>query len=214
MMDNINLSKSLYNGYRLSITACVSIPSVTKGYRQNDYSISGSPVLFITYKPPKGFDIDRKSAFFKITPKNLYRTIKFFDRAVSWFYDEDLKDLFLMGENNELIFNSDYSKLKVITDKETKTFQAMKAIPGVISYEDGKDYEGAFLYINKPEYVIPLPLAELEAILGILKHLSFEALSADLLLSFYITGSLGRIEGSGNNYGQYSSSTSSVDQWK
>lgn len=211
-MDTINLSKSLYNGYRLSMTACVSVPTLVKGYKQNEYSVNGSPVIFITYKPPKGFDIDRKTAFFKLTPKNLYRTILFFNRAVDWFYDKELADLYLVGENNELIFNSDYSKLSIITNKEPRTNQAMKAIPGVISYEDGRDYEGIFLYINKPEYVIPLPLTELEAIFGILRNFSFEALTSEMLLSYFLAGSMNRIEEADSSYKSYSSSN--IDQWK
>jgi len=208
-MEPISLSKSLYNGSRISISAVLTMPSVVKGVKQNSYSINSNPVIFISYNPPKDIKVDRKQCFYKITPRNIYKTIKFFNRAVSWFYDKDLPDLFMLGENNDLIFNSDYKKLMVLTDKEPKNpTNAMKCIPAVITYEDGNIYEGVILYISKPEYAIPLTLYELESILGIISHFSFESITTELLYTYYLAKANNNIQSSDNSY------YSSTNQWK
>jgi hypothetical protein len=83
-----------------------------------------------------------------------------------WFYDEDMKDLFVQGENGKLLFNPDYSKLCVSTKPDPFSDSVMKATPAVIRYETGQEYEGIYLYINKNEFIIPLILSDIEDILG------------------------------------------------
>lgn len=217
-MDQISLTKSLYDAYKFSLSAYMLLPDVTKSISKNTFGITCNPVLYFRYKGRKEENVNWNDSAFKVNPKNLYRTIKFFNRIVSWFYDEDLKDLFLMGENNELIFNSDYNKLSVLTDKVPKSNTAMKAIPAVVTSEEGKSYEGIILYINKPEYAIQLTLREVEEILGILSHFSFEALISDLLLSFFVAGSMGRITEADQNNKSYIRSSGNTnyvtkDQW-
>ena len=139
----------------------------------------------IKYVPPKSLqNVDRKNNFFKITPRNLYRTIKFFDEIVKWFYDKDLTDLFLQGDDNKLVFNADYQHIKARTKPDKHNQTAMRAIPAVISSDDGKIYEGIYLYINKMENVVPLTLSEVEDILGLLAKFSFEE-SLLLMLEAY-----------------------------
>ena len=200
MESSVKLSKTIFNGTRLNITVCITMPEVVKNYRPNDYSIISSPIMFISYKPPKGFDIDKKACFYKVTPRNLYRTAKFFNAGVEWFYDKELSDLFLLDENNALVFNADYAHLKVVTDRDHRNNTAMKMIPSVIQYEDGNVYEGVLLYINKPEYVAPLPLADLEAILGIFRNFSFEACVTEMLISYFIARSENKINQTSHDY--------------
>lgn len=185
-MAEITLSKSLYNGFRISIDLFTYLPRVdyVKGYEHN-LLIHAHPILMIKYVPPKSLqNIDRKNNFFKITPRNLYRTIKFFDEIVKWFYDKDLADLFLQGDDNKLVFNADYQHIKARTKPDKHNQTAMRAIPAVISSDDGKTYEGIYLYINKMENVVPLTLSEVEDILGLLAKFSFEE-SLLLMLEAY-----------------------------
>lgn len=215
-MDQISLSKSLFDTFRVSLSGYIILPEVMKGNGSN-YSIKSNPVLYLRYKGRKEEQVDWNTSAFKINPKNLYKTIKFFNRAVSWFYDKDLKDLFVLGDNNELIFNSDYNKLMVLTDKDPKSSSAMKAVPAVITQDNGSSYEGIILYINKPEYAVPMTLQELESLLGILAHFSFEALVSELLIDFFVAGSLGRILQPGQSaksYDQNYSNKPTNDQWK
>ena len=219
MMEQISLTKSLFDTYRINLSAYMLLPDVTKSTSKNTFGINANPVLYMRYKGRKEENVNWNDSAYKINPKNLYRTIKFFNRIVSWFYDEDLKDLFLMGEKNELIFNSDYNKLSIITDRNLKNNSAMKAVPAVVTSEDGRSYEGIILYINKPEYAIPMTLEEVESILGILAHFSFEALISDLLLSFFVAGSMGRITQADQNNKSYMRSSGNTnyvtkDQWQ
>lgn len=212
-MDQISLTKSLFDTYKVSLSAYLILPEVIKGTGNNTYAIKSNPVLYLRYKGRKDETVDWNQSSYKINPKNLYRTVKFFNRIVSWFYDKDLKDLFVLGENNELIFNSDYNKLMVLTDKDPKSTTAMKAVPAVITQENGNTYEGIILYINKPEYAIPMTLQEVETLLGILVHFSFEALCSELLIDFFVAGSMGRItEGDSSMKRGYSNNIN--DQWK
>lgn len=211
-MDPIVLTSSLYNYYKVSITAYMILPTVTKGYKENQYAVTMNPVLYFRYKGGKDEVVDFNKSAYKVNLRNMYRTIKFFNRAVSWFYDNDLTDLFLTDDNGALIFNSDYNKLRVITDPDPYTNTAMKIVPGVISTEDGKTHEGVYLYINKPEYAVPIPLVELENILGILKQTSFDALATGLMDSYFINACMNRIQQNQNM--QYQSSNNTYDQWK
>ena len=207
-MEDIKLSMQLYSGYRFNISAFMYLPQVVSGYG-GVYGINSNPIVTLKYTPPKGSDIDTKKATYKVTPKNLYKTIKFFNKVVKIFYDKDLQDLFLRGDNNELIFNSDYNKLKVITDYDPKLQCALKAIPSVIQYDDGKEYEGILLYINTHDYVVPMPLAEVEAVLGLFTNLSFSTLSAEMMLSYLNAKMLNRI----TEQSQFPSQYSNHNQW-
>lgn len=182
-MNDVTITSTLMSGYRYSLNFFTYLPTVTKG-QKNGYTVTANPIIMLLYRPPKGVQVTYKESFFKITPKNIYRTVKFLNRAVSWFYDKDLQDLFLRGENNELIFNADYNRLKLITDHDPNNLTVMRAIPSVIQYENGKEYEGVLLSINKPEYTIPLPLYDLEAIMHYLGHFSFEAKMAEVLSAY------------------------------
>lgn len=216
-MEDVTITSTLVSGYRYALNFFTYLPKVIKGQKGNGFTVSSNPVLMLIYKPPKGVQVNFKESYYKITPKNLYRTIKFFNRVVSWFYDKELQDLYLNGENNELIFNADYNRLKVVTDYDPNNLTAMKAIPAVISYDNGKEYEGIYLYINKTDYVIPLPLFEIEALLGILSHFSFEAKMNELINSFMIalqTQSIQELPQNGFSYGGNSSNgISNQDQW-
>ena len=218
-MDQISLTKSIFETYRLSVTAFMMLPDVTKSTNKNTFGITCNPVLYIRYKPRRDEKVDWNDSAFKINPKNLYRVVRFFNRAVSWFYDKDLEDLYLVGDNNELIFNSDYNKLNVMTDKEPKSNMAMKIIPAVVTDDASHYYEGVILYINKTDYAITLTLQELESLLNILTNLSFESLITELIMSFFVTGSMGRITQADQNnksYGNSYSNTNHVtsDQWE
>lgn len=211
-MDPIVLTTSLYNFQKLTISGYMIMPTVAKGYKENQYGITMNPVVYFRYKGGKEEIVDFNKSAFKVNIRNIYRTIKFFNRAVSWFYDDDLADLFMKDDNNTLVFNSDYNKLKLITEYDSYNSAAMKIVPGVICTEDGKTHEGVYLYINKPEYAIPIPLIELENILGVLKNLSFEALASSLMEAYFFNACMNRIQQSPPN--GYQTNSSNYDQWK
>lgn len=202
------------SGYRYALNFFTYVPKVYKG-QSDGFTITSNPILMLRYVPPKGTQVNYKESYFKITQKNLYRTVKFLNRAVSWFYDKDLRDLFLEGDNHELIFNADYNKLSIITDRDPYNVKnAMKAIPAVIPIADtGKEYEGIYLYITKPEYCVPLPLYEAEAILHCLSNFSFESKICEVLQEYEIAQRLDLIQDIQHNSTSYNKMILQ-DQWK
>jgi carbamoylphosphate synthase small subunit len=138
------------------------------------YTLNYNPVVFIKYINRNiANDSFKNNEAFKVTPKNLYRTIKFFNTIVSWFVDTEKIDLYLKDENDNLIFNADYNKLTaIIAQKGTETAGVMKAIPTVVEINNDK-FEGINLYINNLTNVVQLTVDELATIFDILKTFSF-----------------------------------------
>lgn len=195
-MDEISLESSLLSGYRYNLNFKMSLPEVIRS--KNKFSISPSGVLFLSYTPDKSEEIsvNYKDTYYLITVRNLYRTVVFFNQIVDWFYDRDLQDLFLRGEQNELIFNSDYNHLNAKVNYRTKSNNyELSAVPDVIRDTfTNNDYEGARIIINSPLYSIPMKRTEIEAILGALTNFSFESKISEMLQAFYISTQLDRIK--------------------
>lgn len=193
--NEISISQKLFSTDRMNMSAFMYLPSAYLAYT-NAYSLRMSPIITIRWTAPVNAPEElrfAKDGMYKITPRNIYRTIKFFNSIVKWFYDEDMKDLFVQGENGKLLFNPDYSKLCVSTKPDPFSDSVMKATPAVIRYETGQEYEGIYLYINKNEFIIPLILSDIEDILGILSTFSFEGAASSMLLGFMHSKSAGRV---------------------
>ena len=211
--DEISLSQKLFSTDRLLMSAFMYLPSAYLQYT-NSYNIRVSPILSFKYVGPQSTPNDvnyMKDTIYKVTPRNIYRTIKFFNSIVKWFYDENLKDLFLQGENNKLIFNTEYTKLSMVTKPDPFSNSVMKATPAVIRFETGQEYEGIYLYINRNDFVIPLVLSDVEDILSILSNFSFENAASTMLLSFMYSKSYGRVY---DKPYQNSRNTPSKSQWE
>ena len=173
-MDDIKrIKRTLYKTSKINIEFFMYEPRTEK-YKSN-YTNVINPILNLTYLNPSSMTEDFttfNARTFKITPRNLYHVIKFFNTVVNWFYDKDKEDLFLINEDNELVFNSDYKSLYAVTKKSYGNNDILKAIPTVVDYNNHK-YEGIYLYINENIYNIILTIDELETIFGLLKNFSF-----------------------------------------
>jgi hypothetical protein len=144
-----------------------------------------NPIVVFRYVNTNNmYDESTKTSYsdnsYKMTQKNQYKIIKFFQTIVDWFYDKDLKDLFLINENEELIFNSDYLHINVTLAKNKYDVGLMKAVPSVVVVEE-KKYEGVYLYINKFDNFIMLTREDIEEILNIIKNFNFINETASLL---------------------------------
>lgn len=136
-------------------------------------TVNYNPILNLRYINPNSMEIgDYQKTQYKITPRNLYRTVKFFNTVVGWFYDVEKIDLFLRNEDNIPIFNADYNKLSTSTRRSNFESCVLKAIPTIVEYEN-KRFEGINLYINVIQQSIPMILDEVETIFNILKTFSF-----------------------------------------
>lgn len=174
-MANVDrtIKKVLYKNTRYILEFFMYEPKVDK-YKEN-YSITINPILTLRQLNSASYTEDfstMQDRSYRITPRNLYRVLKFFNTIVKWFYDENKKDLFLINEENDLIFNSDYNNLYTMTAKTLNENTVMKAIPTVVMFND-KRYEGIHLYINKSTNIIIMTKEETEMILGFLKDFSF-----------------------------------------
>ena len=176
-MNDENIKKitdKLFMNSRMELEFFMYLPSGS--YTTKDKStitINSNPVLYLRYKPGKynktGYEYSK--AVYKITPKNIYHTIKFFNTLMKWLYDESFNDLFLINEGN-LIFNADYKSLNVSTHLKDYDNQIMQAIPSVVEIGD-KKYEGVHLYVNNTDYCIPLTFEEVSILFSLLKDFRF-----------------------------------------
>lgn len=166
--------QTLYKTSKLSLDFFVYAPTVSE--YKDVYTIDINPILQLRQIPSGSLNEDSstiKDRTYKITPRNFYKTIKFFNEIISWFYDDNKNDLFLVSEEtDELIFNADYNDLSLVTERSGFDTSIMKAVPAIITYNDNR-HEGIYLYINKMNNVIILSLRELETLFGILKGFSF-----------------------------------------
>lgn len=173
MAEAKRIKRSLYKTSKIQIEFFMYEPRVE--INKNTFISQVNPILNITYLNSKSMFEDYstlQARTFKINPRNLYNVIKFFNTVVGWFYDESKRDLFLINEDDELVFNADYKNLYAITKKSFGSNEQLKAIPTVVDYNNQR-HEGIYLYINESIYDILLTLDELEIIFGILKSFSF-----------------------------------------
>ncbi len=171
---NRTIKRTLYKNTRYLLEFFMYEPKIEKW--NNNYSINVNPVLTLRQLNSGSYSEDfstMQERSYRITPRNLYRTVKFFNTVLGWFYDEKMTDLYLINEEDELTFNSDYNKLYLITTKTLNETSVMKAMPTVIVFND-KRYEGIHLYINRTENLIIMTKDEIEMIIGFLKDFSFQ----------------------------------------
>ena len=83
-------------------------------------------------------EYDYSKAAYKITPRNIYWVIRFFNTIMKWFYDDEYSDLFLENEDGKLIFNADYKNLSASTKQSEYDTQILKAIPSMVSKFAGR----------------------------------------------------------------------------
>lgn len=176
MLKPIPITRSIYQNHKYSFQFFTYAPAALEG--ASKYIINSNPILFfgIVVKAYSQYSQEQlASKRFRITPKNIYTTLEYFNDLVKWFYDEKKKDLFLIGNDNNLIFNNDYASLKLLTKKGYFENDQMKAFPAVVSDSSGQPAEGVHLFINTPENQVDITLEELEHIVGLLSNFDFYA---------------------------------------
>ena len=194
--------RKIYSNSRMEIEFFMFLPSIVVSQQGGTAAnISYNPVLNLRYKPNKNLteEFDYTKSTYKITPKNFYAVIKFFNNIMKWFYSDEYESLFLMDSENTLIFNADYNKLHESTPKGDFDTCIMQAIPSIVKYGD-RTFEGIHLYINTSTYCVPLTYQEVSSIFGILKDFSFQDEIIANLTAFEIAMKTNRFEM--NQYGK------------
>lgn len=188
-MNDSNVKKitsKLFSNSRMELDFFMYLPNGIWGSKdRTTININLNPVIYLRYKSNKRVSEEYEfgKAAFKITPRNLYQVIKFFNTIVTWFYDDKYQDLFLLNDDNNLIFNADYKSLHVSTKRSDYDNQIMQAIPTVIQLGD-KSYEGVHLYVNKSIYCISLTFEEVSMIFSILKDFQFSTEVTKVLAAY------------------------------
>ncbi len=165
----IYFNRTIYTGRRLELTSSLKEPeaSFSDSERYRSIRVKTFPNLKISC-------VNYKKIGFIVTPKNIYRVIKFFNEIISWFYDKDKSDLFLLNNDNRLIFNGDYKQLSAVYKKGNYETSTMKAIPNVVQLSTLEECaEGITLFFNSTDTYVSIPLDEVEDIFGILRDFSF-----------------------------------------
>lgn len=194
--------RKIYSNSRMELEFFMFLPNIVAPQQGGTTAnISYNPILNLRYKQNKNLteEFDYAKATYKITPKNFYVVIKFFNNIMKWFYDDHYESLFLLDSENNLIFNADYNKLHESTPKGDFDTCMMQAIPSIVKYGD-RTFEGIHLYINTSTYCIPLTYQEVSSIFGILKDFSFQNEINATLTAFEIALKMQRIDT--NQYGQ------------
>lgn len=171
----VSISRPIYASKKLGIDLFLYVPS-------GEYSISktGSigmrlkinPLLMLRLNNVYGKGTSNQTANFRISPRNIYRIVLFFDTVLHWFTDPNMKDLFMLTDDNLLVFNNDYNSLSLLTEKDQFESGMLKAVPAIIDYGESR-YEGISLFINTTENIVQLTVTEVKNIYGILKSFSF-----------------------------------------
>lgn len=186
---NNSVKKITYNlmtNSRMDLDFFMYLPNCIWGSRDHSsVKLNLNPVVYLRYKHPKGYasEYDFSKSAYKITLKNHFKVIKFFNTTVDWLFGDKYKDLFLYNDEGNLIFNADYGKLKVTMPVGDYTQQYMQAIPSIVRI-GSKTYEGIQLYINKSDYCIPLTYEEVSMLFEILKEFSFTSTTSMVLTAY------------------------------
>lgn len=205
------IKRTLYKSTRYVIEFFMYSPKVAE--HNSNYNIQTNPILSIRQMNSESYQEDFKTIqerSFKITPRNYYKTLKFFNNVVTWFYDDKMHDLYVYNDDDELVFNSDYNSLYLVTQKGINEQNQMKAMPTVVQFND-KKYEGIHLYVNKPSNLIILTKDEVEMVLGLLKDFSFQTEILASLMMVENAKANGNVNVASGNYGSYNSKKSPFD---
>lgn len=190
------ITRKIYTNSRMDLDFFMFLPTITPPMSSSGaMSVNYNPVLNLRYKPSKTIkqEFDYSKATYKITPRNIYSVVKFFNNIVKWFYDDKYESLFLLGEDGNIIFNADFKSLSESTKLGTFDNSIMQAVPAVIQYGD-KLYEGIHLYVNTTNYCISLTYQEVNAIFDILRNFSFANEVAATLTAYRLAYEYKRFE--------------------
>lgn len=93
--------------------------------------------------------------------------------AMQWFYDDEKKDLFVMGDDGQLYFNNDYNALKALAYSGQRTHNFLEIRPVVVERDNFKRYEGVILMINNIDDYVCLTVEELVSLTHIISSFDY-----------------------------------------
>ena len=192
-MSTIKSQPILRQIYKNNVVTLQFFTAPPQTVEQNSkYTTSISSVLYLQMNTQSFTDTEAwKSMRYPIKQSNLYDVIIFFNTIIGWFEDETMSDLYLMTDDNQMVFNSKYENLFVLTRKGYFQDYQMRAVPAIIEVAQDKYVEGIYLYINKKANMVRMTKDDVVDIFNILRTFNFVAetsLSLDLVRYSVLTG--------------------------
>lgn len=171
-MNDISFSRTIFKGKGFSLDFFFHAPRMAVSDRGR-FSEEIYPMLYFRQntfgQDPSGNRWADKTI--KIRPRGMVRFVNAINKACKWFENEDI---FMENDDGEVIFNHDYSKLKIMMKRAEPDDGSLAIIPAAVpDGADQKPVEGVILYINKLENLVMIPYYELDALLWTLTSFSF-----------------------------------------
>lgn len=162
------------------------LPPVETIYGPTSYMVNPNAILYLSL-PWAPTDTSNSGKSFSIRPSNKRRLLRVIGNALAWF--STIKDLYLAGADGAIYFNTEYTNLKSVYEpKYYENPQAVKIVPIVMEYAEGKYQEGVRIYVNRVTNFMELTVSELQDLFDILDEFNFPAETQicyqALLLSF------------------------------
>jgi len=190
----VSISRNIYSKRSMRIETFMYLPSVScyKKYNSDAYNVLCNATLNIRYAPSDRTSILQSDSF-RVTIKNHFSVLKFFNNILGWFNDPKMEDLFLQDKDGTLLFNYDYKELREVVSGGYLANNVMKAIPTVIEIEQGKFVEGIILFVNLEANAIRLTYAEIEEIFNVIQCFNFNTEVITCLTSLQTALSMGNV---------------------
>lgn len=164
------LKRTIFSNKSLTVESFMYLPS--PAVKNDVYDFTMYPIVNFRYTPQKGeFISDTKLMSFKMTPRNHWKVLNFFNTMARWMLD--FKDLFLYDDKNELIFNYDYKDLKELVKSNYTESLIMKAAPAVLTFNENK-IPGVCLYINKENQMCQLTDDDVIQLFSVVRDFNFQ----------------------------------------
>lgn len=182
--------RQIYKNNTITLQFFTTPPQTVE--QNKKYTTSISSILYLQINCQTFTDVEAwKTMRYPIKQSNLYDVIIFFNTIVGWFEDDSMSDLYLMTDDNQMVFNSKYENLFALSRKSYFQDCQMRAVPAIIEVAQNKYVEGIYLYINKKTNMVRLTKDEVIDIFNILRTFNFVSetlLSLDLIRYSVLTG--------------------------
>jgi hypothetical protein len=121
-----------------------------------------------------------------ITPYNIHSVIRGFKKIIDNVYNGNI---FVVTKNNKIIsYKEEVDKNIVLINLIGGTGGYIQLVPGVVLDEDGLEYEGVIVYLNKSDNFTTLPIDYIESLYYILSKVDIELYGQTLMnyvISYY-----------------------------
>lgn len=172
-----------------------TVDTMQKRYRINKpYSVLYLQRV-VTYQERMALDPgSQKALSFPVNEYNIDDVKEMFEEVSTWFYPENLKELYGQNDNGLLIFNNDYKALcATAVDEFASVRSALKVVPATVEVAQGKYEPGVVFYINRQANGVLLRQKQILRLCKFMQGFDFIAWNQYAMGCFSYARSVGRI---------------------